>query len=30
MSESLAYAISTEKNKTVNVISTLETDKTSF
>ena len=27
MSESLAYAISTEKNKTVNVISTLETDK---
>ena len=26
MSESLAYAISTEKNKTVNVISTLETD----
>ena len=27
LSESLAYAISTEKNKTVNVISTLETDK---
>ena len=27
MSESLAYAISTEKNKTVNVISTLEIDK---
>ena len=27
MSESLSYAISTEKNKTVNVISTLETDK---
>lgn len=27
MSEYLAYAISTEKNKTVNVISTLETDK---
>lgn len=27
MSESLAYTISTEKNKTVNVISTLETDK---
>lgn len=27
MSQSLAYAISTEKNKTVNVISTLETEK---
>ena len=26
MSESLAYAISKEKNKTVNVISSLETD----